>query len=152
MFRFLLRISVAVLTLIAGVWLARMAVSFRSAPLPLCEATGSTALYDNQLIRVTGALSGNVGGAFALNDLGCGGEYGVFADVMLERQPEYSGLVEDLKRLNTADSYATSQVVLTGKFEDLGQTCTALRYRLSGARLQQAGPIRVEIVNQSNSE
>lgn len=152
MFRFLLRISVAVLTLIAGVSFARMVVSFRPGPFPLCEATGSTALYDSQLIRVTGALSGDTGGTFSLNDPGCGGEYGVFADVMLERQPEYSGLVEDLKRLNTADSYATSQVVLTGKFEDLGQTCTLPRYRISGARLQQAGPIKVKIVNQSTSE
>jgi hypothetical protein len=93
-----------------------------------------------------------MGDTLLLNDPGCGGEYGVFADVMVERQPEYFGLVEDLRRLNTADSYATSQVVLTGKFEDVGQSCVSARYLISGARLERADPIKVEIVNQSNSE
>jgi hypothetical protein len=129
-----------------------MAVSFWSGPFTLCETTGRIALYDNQLIQVAGALSGGMGDVLLLNDPGCGGEYGVFADVMLERQPEYLGLVEDLKRLNTANSYATSQVVLTGQFEDVGQTCTSAPYRISGARLHKVGPIKVEIVNQSNSE
>lgn len=143
MFRFLLRLSVAVLTLIAGVWIARMVVSFRSGPFSLCEVTGRTVLYHGQLIRMTGDLSGDL-----LNDRGCGGEYGVFADVMLEEQPEYAGLIEDLGRLNTPYSYATSQVVLTGKFEYVGPSCVAGQYLISEARLERVEPIKVEIVNE----
>jgi hypothetical protein len=143
--RLLLRTLVAVLTLVAGVWLARAYVSLRPGPFSLCEVTGNTALYSGQVVRVKGALSGH------LNDRGCGDAYGVFADVMLQEQPEYAGLIEDLQRLNTGDSYATSEVILTGRFEDVGTSCDAGRYRISEARLEKAGPINVELVNQPNT-
>ena len=143
MSRLVLRTSVAALTLMAGIWLARTSVHLRTSPVSLCEVTGNTALYGGQMVRITGALSVSF-----LNDRGCDGEYGVFADVMLEEQPEYAGLIEDLRRLNTADSYATSEVILTGRFEDVGPSCVGGPYRINEARLEKVGPIDVEFVSQ----
>jgi len=59
-------------------------------------------------------------------------------------------LLNDLGKLNTAGSLATSEVIIVGKFEYVGENCVSSPHLLSNARLEQAMPIKVKYVNQDS--
>ena len=144
MWRVLFLSSIAFLAFTTGVGLTSSLISRKSTPLSLCTVASQATFYNGKIIRVTGTLGAGDGNIFSFYDRSSGGEFGFLSLVELESQPGYKSLKEELYRLNTSGSYATTHVVLTGHFEKLERTCFSPPYLFTGAKIEQAEDVQVK--------
>ncbi|HEX6182683.1 MAG TPA: hypothetical protein VFZ44_02150 [Pyrinomonadaceae bacterium] len=137
--RIVFKILLASLTCLIGLGLTSTWHRFVSRPLSLCEITRDPARYDGRVLRVRGPLYGSPGGVLLLRGAECSIESEAWAEVRLWRG-EHAALADELTRLSRGDDYGRAEVVVTGTFEDRGQSCFSALYAISADEVEQLTP------------
>lgn len=140
--RILLFSPVFIATLVAGLLVVRFEAEKRSEPISLCEAIDNRFLYNGLDLTISARFSGN-----AIHDGRCGEEYGRWANVEFSDQPEFDQLKGELRKLNTADAFADTGIVMSGRFEYFGPNCVSQDTSVVNARILSAEPVTVKQVN-----
>lgn len=135
-----LRMIVAVVVVgVAGGLIIRL--SHTSSTVGLREIAQDPGRYDGRSIKVKGVLYGYSGGLFHLNGAECDPTGNAWATIRFDDSFKPDGGNQDLLNaignLTSRNEYIKAEVLITGRFEDLGQHCFAPQFVMEATRLEQ---------------
>jgi hypothetical protein len=139
--RYLLFATVMVTCLILGLWSVRIEAENRVEPISLCEAIENQYVYHGLTLKISASMSGKF-----VHDKRCGNEDGEWAEIKLLDQPEFDDLKNELRTLNSAYSFAKSDVIVLGTFQHVGENCVSLPHAIVNARILSARPVEATLV------
>jgi hypothetical protein len=132
-----------VMTVVARGLIIRL--SHTSSAVSLCEIAHDPGRYDGRSIKVKGVLYGYSGGLFHLSGAECDPTCNAWATIRFNDsfKPDAGNqeLLNNIGNLTSRNEYIQAEVLINGRFEDLGRHCFAPQFVIEASRLEQLSAV-----------